>query len=247
MSSGAMSVRRISLPDQIAALMRKEIFAGAYQPGDKLPSEQALADKFGTSRLTLRKALGLLGQEGWIEIAQGRKIVVNDFRTSVGLEVLPDLFFACPEALMKRPILETITENTARLGEQILLAAAKKAKPSDEKKLLHLLSLQTEDLGLHEFYENEFELAHAVLRIGDNLILQMAYNSQVKLSRKLLSLGLVKDRPYPLPQYQEINRSLIKAVCAGDEERLRSLTGKHRKGLKEVFKRSLTIEKKSRN
>jgi GntR family transcriptional repressor for pyruvate dehydrogenase complex len=247
MKAGAAEVRRISLPEQIAALMRKEIFTRAYQPGGKLPSERDLADRFGISRLTLRKALALLAQEGWIEIAQGRNIVVNDFRTSVGIEVLPDLFLACPEALIDQQILETITENMARLGEQILLAAAKKAKPSDEKKLLQLLSLQTDDIGLEDFYENEFRLIHEILHIGGNLILQMAYNSQVRLSRKLLALGLVKDRPYSVKQYHEINRSLIKAVCAGDEERLRSLTRKYRKGMKEVFKRSLTIDKKSRS
>ncbi|OGP57032.1 MAG: hypothetical protein A2V67_00575 [Deltaproteobacteria bacterium RBG_13_61_14] len=247
MSVGVATIRRISLPDQIAMVMRKKIFTGVYKPGDKLPSERELADKFEIARLTLRKALGLLAQEGWIEIAQGRNIVVNDFRTIVGVEVLPDLFFACPGALIGKQILETIAENTSRLGEQILLAAAQKAKPSDEKRLLELLAVQTEELGLEEFFENDFKLAHEVLRIGDNLILQMAYNSQMKLSRKLLALGVVKDRPYPLPQYHEINRSLIKAVCAGDEELVKSLSRKYREGLEEVFKRSLTTKRKVRS
>jgi GntR family L-lactate dehydrogenase operon transcriptional regulator len=240
MKAGAAAVRRISLPDQTTALLRKEIFTGAYKPGEKLPSERELAERFGISRLTLRKALALLAQEGWIEITQGRNIVVNDFRTSVGIEVLPDLFFACPEALSNAQVMETIVENTARLGEQALMAAAKNAKPSDEARLLEILSGQTEELDIEEFYENEFMMIHELLRIGKNLILQMAYNSQVRLSRRLIALGLVKDRPYPMKQYHEINCSLIKAVCSGDEKQVKKLSRKYSRGLEEVFKRSLT-------
>lgn len=243
----AAEISRASLPDQIVAVMRKDIFTGVYKPGDKLPSERELAETFGIARLTLRKALGVLAQEGWIEISQGRNIVVNDFRTSVGLEVLPDLFVACPEAFFNKDLLETIAENTSQLGEQILIAATKKAKPSDEKRLLDILARQTEGIDLEEFYENDFELAREVLRIGGNIILQMAHNSQIKLSKKLLALGLVKDRPYPLPQYHEINSSLIKAICSGDEALVRKLSRKNREGLEEAFKRSLIITRKERS
>jgi len=247
MKAGVATISRASLPDQIAAVMREEIFTGVYRAGDKLPAERELADRFGTSRLTLRKALGVLAQEGWIEISQGRNIEVKDYLTSVGIETLPDLFFASPETLIDREVIETIAENAARLGQQILVAAARKAKPSDEQRLLEILDLQTGEINLEEFYENEFRLIHEILAISGNLILQMAYNSQVKLSRRLLALGLVKDRPYPLPQYHRINRSLIKAVCAGDEKLVKSLTRKYRKGVSEVFRRSLTTERKKRS
>jgi DNA-binding FadR family transcriptional regulator len=247
MKAGAAMISRASLPEQIATLMRKEFFTGVYEPGEKLPSERDLADRFGIARLTLRKALGTLAQEGWIEISQGRNIVVNDFRTNVGVEVLPDLFFACPEALAGDNLLQTIAESTSRLSEQTLVAAAKKAKPSDEARLLSILELQTEEIDLEEFYENEFKLAHEILSIGDNLILQMAYNSQVKLSRKLMSLGLVKNHPFPLDQYHEINRSLISAVCAGDVEQVKKLSREYRGGLEDVFKRSLTTNREDRS
>jgi DNA-binding FadR family transcriptional regulator len=243
MSPAIAPIRRISLPDQIATVMRKEIFTGGYRPGDKLPAERELADKYGISRLTLRKALGMLSQEGWIEISQGRNIVVKDYRTSVGIEVLPDLFFACPEALLDRRCLETIVENTSRLSEQILVAAARQARPEDQERLLALLDRQTEHLSLDEFYENDFELAHEVLAIGGDLILQLAYNSQMKLSRRLLALGVVKDRPYPLARYHEINRSLIEAVCRGDEQLVRTLSRQYRSGLEGVFARSLAARR----
>jgi DNA-binding FadR family transcriptional regulator len=242
------AVKRITLPDQIVAVLRREILTGGFQPGDHLPSERELAERFGISRITLRKALAVLAQEGWIEIVQGRGNTVLDFRTSVGIEVLPELFLSCPEAVMSPPVFETILANSAWLYEQILLAAAEKAKPEDEPRLLKLLSAQTEEVGLEQFYENEFRLYRELLRIGDNLLLQMAFNSQVKLSRKLLAQGLVRDLPYPLPLYHTINRSLVKAVCAGNRGRVQSLMSKHRPDMEEGFRRffrNLGIELKS--
>lgn len=246
MSVPEKAVKRISLPDQIVGILRREIFTGVYKPGESLPPERDLAERFGTSRITLRKALAVLSREGWIEIVQGRGNTVRDFRSSVGIEVLPELFFSCPEALINPVALNTLIENFSRLGEQVLLAAAKRAKPSDEPRLLELLSLQTDDTELEEFYENEFRMIQELLRIGDNLILQMAYNSQVRLSRELLARGIVKDRPYPLPRYREINRSLIKAVCSGDEKEIKSLSRKYRDGLEEALRRSLIDGKAGR-
>lgn len=61
---------------RIADALRRQIRAGEYQPGERLPSETALLerfrDQFGTLSLpTLRQAIGLLRSEGLIEAQQG--------------------------------------------------------------------------------------------------------------------------------------------------------------------------------
>ena len=61
---------------RIADALRRQIRAGEYQPGDRLPSETALLerfrDQFGTLSLpTLRQAIGLLRSEGLVEAQQG--------------------------------------------------------------------------------------------------------------------------------------------------------------------------------
>ncbi|WP_299847301.1 FadR/GntR family transcriptional regulator [uncultured Roseovarius sp.] len=55
----------------IAALLRREISKGILQLHDRLPPERVLADTYGTARGTVRKALNLLEQEGYVEIRAG--------------------------------------------------------------------------------------------------------------------------------------------------------------------------------
>ena len=57
------------------------IIDGVYNKGDFLPSERELADKHNLSRITIRKALELLGQEGLISKEHGRGNRVQSSQT----------------------------------------------------------------------------------------------------------------------------------------------------------------------
>ena len=61
----------------IAASLRAKITSGDYQPGDRLPSERALAAEFHTARNTAREAIGLLAVEGLVDVQHGRGVFVR--------------------------------------------------------------------------------------------------------------------------------------------------------------------------
>lgn len=50
-------IRKISIVDQVYEDIRQRIAEGEWQPGDKLPSEQDLADSYGVNRLSVRMAM----------------------------------------------------------------------------------------------------------------------------------------------------------------------------------------------
>ena len=52
--------------------LKEDMLAGRIRPGDKLPSENVLADIYNISRHTVRKALGILENEGYIAAEHGR-------------------------------------------------------------------------------------------------------------------------------------------------------------------------------
>jgi len=61
----------VPLHRQLYLVLHDEIARGALAPGDALPTEQALCEQFGVSRITVRRALADLAEQGYIERRQG--------------------------------------------------------------------------------------------------------------------------------------------------------------------------------
>jgi GntR family phosphonate transport system transcriptional regulator len=60
----------------IAQSLRADIAEARYGPGDKLPTEAALASRFGVNRHTVRRALGDMAEAGVIHTRRGAGIFV---------------------------------------------------------------------------------------------------------------------------------------------------------------------------
>src|SRR5215470_17495312 len=70
---GANSPR---LYQQVAATIERSITQGQYQPGQRLASERDLAEEFGVSRPTVRRAVIALEMRGLLESKQGSGVYV---------------------------------------------------------------------------------------------------------------------------------------------------------------------------
>jgi GntR family transcriptional regulator, transcriptional repressor for pyruvate dehydrogenase complex len=57
--------------DQVADQLREHVLAGLLSPGDRLPTEAELCERFGVSRSTIREALRVLASEGLITTRRG--------------------------------------------------------------------------------------------------------------------------------------------------------------------------------
>ncbi|MDP4033789.1 MAG: phosphonate metabolism transcriptional regulator PhnF [Pseudorhodobacter sp.] len=67
---------RSALWQDIAATISAEIAAGHYRPGDKLPTEAALAARFGVNRHTVRHALAAMATAGAVHSRRGAGVFV---------------------------------------------------------------------------------------------------------------------------------------------------------------------------
>ena len=63
--------RREPVASEVARALLDYIFSGKIAPGDKLPSERQLAERFGTGRSVVREALKSLGLLGLVDFRQG--------------------------------------------------------------------------------------------------------------------------------------------------------------------------------
>jgi GntR family phosphonate transport system transcriptional regulator len=69
----------------IAETLTAEISSGHYRPGDKLPTEAALAARFGVNRHTVRQALASLAEAGAVHARRGAGVFVTATPTDYAL------------------------------------------------------------------------------------------------------------------------------------------------------------------
>ncbi len=62
---------------QIESSLRNDILSGILKPGVQLPPDRQIADRFKASRMTARRALAALEQQGLIRIQQGQGMFVS--------------------------------------------------------------------------------------------------------------------------------------------------------------------------
>jgi GntR family transcriptional regulator len=62
---------------QIADALRERVRQGVYPPGSKLPSETELVGEFDVTRVTVRRGLAVLEQEGLTESVRGKGVFVT--------------------------------------------------------------------------------------------------------------------------------------------------------------------------
>ena len=241
MVSKVEPIRKITLVEQIVLQLRKEILSPEYSLEDNFPSEKELTLRFGTSRHTVRSALQQLAKEGLIEIAHGRGNIVNDYRLTLGIDVFPQLVIASPE-IITPDVFSVYRQHLLWLYDRIMITATQKAVPSDEPKLMEISNRLHDKMSVEEYWKNHTLFYRELLRIGDNILLMMYYNSHLNMWQRLLDVGMMKEIPTPPSFNQMYRKQLIKSICANDTEKVYEIMGNWRdsvdKSLRQMFPES---------
>jgi len=74
-------VRSSRLYEQIVQQIEESIVSGSLKPGDQLPAERELAQRFGVSRTAVREAVKALREKGLVEAYSGRGTFITDGTT----------------------------------------------------------------------------------------------------------------------------------------------------------------------
>ncbi|MCX5446021.1 GntR family transcriptional regulator [Streptomyces nigrescens] len=66
---------------QLAEILRARVKRGDWKPNRVIPSENALAEQYGLSRPTVRRAIAALADEGLVYAVSGRGTYVAEQKT----------------------------------------------------------------------------------------------------------------------------------------------------------------------
>jgi DNA-binding FadR family transcriptional regulator len=136
-------VKPIATYELVTQQIKRAMHMGLLVPGDRLPSERALAQQLGVARLTIRDAIRVLAHEGHITVKRGVRggtwIRAQEVKEQELIHIAADLDRAVEDVYEFREVVERAA---ARL-------AAKNAKPRDVQKLRSLSREMREVLSAH--------------------------------------------------------------------------------------------------
>ena len=79
--------------------IKKLIKEGAYKPGMLLPTERDLEKIYAVSRITVRRAIAMLSDEGYVKVVQGKGTEVRDISTTQQLNTVTSITETLKSAL----------------------------------------------------------------------------------------------------------------------------------------------------
>ena len=169
MGSEDKIVRR-KLSDQVLDRLREMITSGALKPGDTMPSERALMERFGVGRPAVREALQALHNAGLITISHGERSRVNAFDAGTVLsqshEIARIVLSAAPGNL------DHLKEARRMFELGMVRVAAERATPEDVAELRELVEAQRAHLGEAEAFTTADTRFHArIAEISGNPIM----------------------------------------------------------------------------
>ncbi|NNE98562.1 MAG: GntR family transcriptional regulator [Pyrinomonadaceae bacterium] len=151
---------RIPLYYQLENVLREKITSGAFQGGERLPTEIELIEEYGVSRITVRQALQALSEDGLIERKQGRGTYVsarnsrkrkssNRIHLTGSLDELIALGMDAPVEVLEMNRVEADTHEAESLGIEVgtKIYRLKRLSLNDEKPHSLITNYLPEEIG----------------------------------------------------------------------------------------------------
>ncbi|MBE0477732.1 FadR family transcriptional regulator, partial [Candidatus Aerophobetes bacterium] len=212
-----IKVSKIS--EQIAAQLKKLILKGEIKLGEKLPSEGALAKHFHVGRRSVREAIQSLVAMGLVTTRQGEGTFVTGVNLDHYMRTLAEVLDR--QFLQEKTALLQLMEVRIFLETQMGIAAAKRAKEQDLRKMEECLKLQEKAItnkDIEAFNQSDLDFHQAIVNATGNEIL-------IALHKGLTDLMLESRRKTnQLPGVTEVSlnhhKDIFRAIKKGSEEKV---------------------------
>ena len=122
--------------DQVFRSLLEAVLAGRYEPGEKLPTQRALAADLGVTMTSLREALKRLEQMGLVEARQGDAMRVRDWREHGGLDVIAHLLFR--SGGLDAGVMADVLEARGLMLQDLAALAAERRDDAQARRLVEL-------------------------------------------------------------------------------------------------------------
>jgi DNA-binding FadR family transcriptional regulator len=202
--------------DRVFGVLCESIVSGRYAPGEKLPTQRALAADLGVNIGPVREAVKRLEQLRLVDVRHGDAMRVADWRATSGLEAAAPLLFR-PDGFDPQALAALMEARRVMLAQSARLAAGRRTE--EQAAELERLATRIGESNADEAAVQALDFAFfaELIEAAGNLVFSLVMNSikHVYLENAGLFSALVADPEQLAPLY----RRAARAVSAGSAAR----------------------------
>ncbi|MCO1599960.1 FadR/GntR family transcriptional regulator [Desulfosporosinus nitroreducens] len=234
-------IRTRKIYEQIVDQIGQLVAQGQLKPGDRLPSERELVERFQVSRASIREAISALEMMGLIEVRSGEGTYIRQVNIESVVTPLAWMLF-----IEKDTDLE-LYEARKILEVQAAGLAAERAEENEICEMFEALEVMRRDLELYHLGEEaDHNFHYAIARATHNKILFRLMNTLSDTMRKTLKSSrskLYEHKDTPEKLYRE-HLFIYEAIKNHDAKKAQKLMLDHLVGVENQLAKAITLEGK---
>jgi GntR family transcriptional repressor for pyruvate dehydrogenase complex len=207
------------LYEEVARDLGERIVRGEFAPGDFLPTEPDLVDRYGASRNVVREAVKLLSGRGLVEVLHGRGSRILPYEEWGTEEQLVRLVREDPE------VPQNLLELRRILEVEIARLAARRAEPQQLEAMWETVELMRHGKP-EDGMEHDLRFHRLLAEATGNKLLPLVMEPVEPLLRANRE-ATIHDNPGVLKRSIEAHEKILAYVEAGDEEGARTAMRGH--------------------
>ena len=218
-----------NIRDSVFQHIQEKILQDEWEPGDKLPPQDKLAEKLGISRSSLREALYRLSSLGLIEIKHGRGTYISSDISSSIADNLSLLMINEKDEL-------ALIEARIYLESGISALAAKRATAEEIDSLRDLvvdMEVYLKENKVEEFNQADFEFHLKIAEACKNPVLLNLVKSVRDLFQKQ------QEKTHLISKTMEMaykyHKKIMQAIARRESEKASKLMIKHLKYVQDIY------------
>jgi GntR family transcriptional repressor for pyruvate dehydrogenase complex len=217
--------------DQVFGLLSEGILSGRYEPGEKLPTQRALAAELGVNMAPVREAVKRLEQLELVEVRHGDAMRVRDWREHGGLDVVGHVLFRAGG--LDRGTLAALLEARRLMLSECARLAATRRSAEQARRLAELAERVGEAEDAAAAQAVDFAFMTELVEAAGNVVFVLILNSIRRLyfDHAELFEGVVAEREALPPLYRRAAEAIHARAPARAADALAKLTALQERGL----------------